>query len=333
MDSISALKQKFLDFKLLPIHLRELLYLQTAPCDAYAYVDELYRKVIFSKTGMDINTFKDLIQSGHYTLFVSAEGQEEVINTQQDLLRKTIRSLSIGDPIKNAKRALSLLTVNLSYLYRNPTSDDLLSLQYQSIKNLSHFLYDQPKIHLELYKDYIKQKHHFIYAQPMISSLFLLGIIRYSKIFSKKECEYLFACSYFKDIGMSALPEEKYEEEFLSEQDKTIFSKHPQISVDILKARIPLPPQYLEIIRSHHFISLLDKDGEQASQNKHQVLQGSETMFVCILDIVAAMISGRPYRSATKLFEALEYVRPFMMSKFPHEFKIMVNYFRSFFKL
>jgi HD-GYP domain-containing protein (c-di-GMP phosphodiesterase class II) len=333
MDAISAFKQKALDFQLTPIHIRELLYLGISPCNVYAYTEGLYRKIIYADTGLDINTFKDLFMSNHNTLFVTSEDADKIIETQQDLLRKTLRSLSIGDHVKNGRKALSLLTVNLSYLYRKPTSDTYLSLQYQAVKNLASFLYEHPKIHLELYRDYIKQNHHFVYAQPFISSFFLLGVLKYSKIFNKKESEALFICSYFKDIGMSALSEEKYDEDSLSDEDKQVFSKHPVISADILKGRIPLPPQYLEVIKHHHYISLLDKEVKGSKYLKYESLQGSETMLVCIMDIIAAMISGRPYRKATKLFEALEYIKPYMLSKYPSEFKIMVNYFRQLFKL
>ena len=334
MNSVNALKQKFLDYDLSPIHIRELLYLTSSPCDVYAYTDGLYQKVIYQNTKLDVNTFKDLIKSNMTTLFVDNQQRDELSQEIRSILRRTIRSLSIGDPVANGKKAMSLATVTLYYLYKNPTDDDLLNLQYQAMKNIFSFLYEHPKIHLSLYLDFMSKKHHFVYAQPMISSFLLLGILKYSKLFLKKDCEHLFICSYFKDIGMSALPEEKYDSADITDQDKKVFSNHPILSVEILKGRMPLPPQYFDIVKHHHFLSLLDTEVSGSSNYlKLEAVLGSETMFVCILDIVAAMISGRPYREKSKVFEALTYIKPYMLAKYPHEFKIMVNYFRQFFKL
>ena len=58
---------------------------------------------------------------------------------------------------------------------------------------------------------------------------------------------------------------------------------------------------------------------------------GTETILVAAMDIIAAMISGRPYQEPFNLFKALEYLKDIISEDYPQEFKLIVNYFRSFF--
>ena len=79
-------------------------------------------------------------------------------------------------------------------------------------------------INKQLYKEFIKQGHHYIYAQPFLSTLFLLGVMKNSRMYIDKDIELFFLTSYFKDIGMSAIPTEKYNQENLDDEDKKLLS-------------------------------------------------------------------------------------------------------------
>lgn len=139
---------------------------------------------------------------------------------QQENLTSVTRSLSIGDPLEKARLQTNLLTLNMGYLYEDPTDDNNLNLQVQSAKNLAVFLFNKPQIHEALYKEFIKQGHHYIFAQPFLSTLFLLGVMKNSRLYIDKDIELFFLTSYFKDIGMSAVPVEKYNDDHLTDEDK-----------------------------------------------------------------------------------------------------------------
>jgi len=218
------------------------------------------------------------------------------------------------------------MTLNMMYMYEDPTNDETLNLQYQATKNLSSFLLENQEVLPKLFSEYIKSNHHYIYAQPIVSSLFLIGVLKYSHRFSNKEIETLFITSLFKDIGMSALSEEKYNKKELKGKDKDLLASHPQLSANILAGRIPLGPSYLKIIERHH-----DKNNESVDE-KGGVLFGVETHLIRIMDIIAAMITGRPYCPPCNIFEALELTKNQISDQYPQEFKTIVNYFRSFFK-
>lgn len=324
-----------LAFQLVPISIRELLAVSEAPSDIYGLNDnQLFKCIIKKNTFINKTILRDLIKSGQHRLFIHHESRNQLTSMIQKALVATTRSLSINGPIEKAKKQMDLLTINLSYLYENPTNDELLNLQYQNAKNLAYFLIDKPDIHEHLYKEFIKQKHHYIFAQPLISSLFVLGVLKHSRMFADKDIENLFIASYFKDIGMSSIPVEKYNQGTLSNQEKELLSNHSTLSVKILQGRIPITPRGLKIIENHHLFSLLNQDlGPTLTykDNETPVVSGVETMLVSIMDVISAMITGRPYCKASSLFEALELIKTLISNKNPYEFKLIVNYFRQFF--
>jgi len=334
MNAFSALEQNALSFKLKSISIRELFFLGETPCEIYGLVNGLYKLILREGSFLDAKVFKDLISEGHANIFVKHEDRLEIIRKQQDNLRQVTRSLSIGDPFDKGKKQLTLISINMRYLYEDPTNDDTLNLQYQSAKNLASFLYDRPELFSRLYHAYIKQKHHYIFAQPVLSSLFLLGCLKQSRLYGQREIENLFITSFFKDIGMSAIPTEKYDEEELSEEDKKLLAKHAQLSVQILTGRIQLSPTHLKIIENHHTFSLLNKDYKLdpvEMEGEEKVISGFETMIISVMDIISAMIAERPYRSATTLFDSLELVKILIADQYPQEFRVIVNYFKNFF--
>lgn len=330
--AFDALKQNSLALHLVPISIRDLFFITHVPCDVYAQEDGLFARVFLQGQAVDQNMLRGLVQRKMLRPFVPPEGLEKLVQMHQESLMQVTRSLSIGDPLEKARRQLNLLTVNMGHLYRDTSNDQLLNLQFQSIKNLASFLIENHDLHTDLFFEYQKQKHHYVFAQPMISSLFVIGLLRLSHMFSAKEMETLFTTSYFKDIGMSSIPVEKYEQKKLSRVDRRIFLGHAKQSVVILEGRLPLGPASMKIIEHHHSFSLLkNESSEEAEEVSAQLLTGIELVVVTVMDMIAAMISERPYRGPTSLFEALELVKNLFSDQHPQEFKLMVNYFRTFF--
>jgi hypothetical protein len=50
------------------------------------------------------------------------------------------------------------------------------------------------------------------------------------------------------------------------------------------------------------------------------------------MDTVAAMTTDRPFRKAESLFKSLDLIRLLVGEQYPNEFKLIVHYFRNFFK-
>lgn len=332
MDSFAPIMQNALVFKLMPVSLRELMAIGRTPSELYVPGENGPQVILKKNATVTPDAVKQLLQSQIVQLFCEEENYHLIIEDIQEELKKVTRSLSIGNPLDNAKKQVNLLTIHLAHLYESPTDNQRLQLQFQSVKNLVHFLAANPKIHSPLYHAFKEQKHHYIFAQPMFASIFLLGILQQSRLLSLKELESLFLTSYFKDIGMSVIPVDKYNYPELSRKDKELFAKHPQLSLDLLSGRIPLAPTYLKIIENHHTFSLLGSDGFDPAAPHGKFIGGFETMIISASDIIAAMISERPYREATSLYDALELIRVLISENYPTEFKYLVHYFKQFFK-
>ncbi len=320
--------------ELIAITIRELFYLQSSPIEVFIFKDSEFHRLLRKGAYIDAKFIKSTIEQGHNNIFVRSKHRHILIESQQENMRSLARSFSMGDSFDNAKRLLNLTSLNLRYLFEDPTNDETLNLQYQCLKILFNFLFRYPKKHEEVYKYFIKQGHHYVFAQPFLSSLFLIGILKTAHIYSQKDIENLFITSFFKDIGMCSIPVEKFDLEDLSDKDKETLSKHPINSVKILKGRLPLPPNYFEIIESHHSFSLLKRElGTEPSFRDNLQISGIETILVNITDIIAAMISPRPYREAETLYDALKLVSEMISPQYPSEFKLIVNYFRNFFTI
>jgi len=331
MDAFDAIERNNLSFHLTPITIRDLFYLDKCPCDIYGHYNGRFK--IMLEDGMKLLpvSLKKLIDDDQVHLFIYENALKSLIKKQQDNLVHSSRSMSIGNLKENAIKLLNLLTLNMNYLYQFPYNDEYLKLQYQSIKVLGNFLINNLEMHKTLYQDYIKQKHYYIFSQPMLSSLFLVGVLKASKIYSEREIENLFVTSYFKDIGMSSIPSEKFQIDLLDDDDKFLLSSHAEQSVKILQGRLSLTSNYFKIIEHHHAYSAMGRGLIDNSIEDSEFIIGFETMIVSIMDIIAAMISERPYRTETKLFDALELIKFIIADQHPREFKIIVYYFKKFF--
>ena len=269
-ESYDSIKQNLLTLQVVPISIRELLFISTAPCDIYGIKEGLFQRILRKGVFTNKPLLRDLIAKGQVHLFVKRNDRPLIIDNVQKNLLNVTRSLSVGNPVENGRSVMNLLTINMGYLYEDPTNDKHLKLQHQCAKNLVYFLINRINILEPLQKDFIKQKHHFVYAQPLIASIFLLGLMKYSQLYTDQEIENLFITSYFKDIGMSSIPAEKYDQDNLTEKEKELLSRHAQHSVQILRGRLPLSPNHINIIQHHHSFSLLTNDLHLDLKSKEQ---------------------------------------------------------------
>lgn len=328
MGAFDAIKQNHLTMKMVPISYRELLYLKTTPCNTYTLEETLFKIIISKGRPITKELIRNLIDEGHNRLFIHEDDLKNYLERQQEALTHVTRSISIGDPLEKATKQVNLLTVNLHNLYNNPHNDTLLSLQFQSMKNLAYLLMSTPQLTQQLIGEYQKHPHYFLYSQPMQASLHLIHFLVSLKSFNDKEIESLFLTSYFKDIGMSSIPLDFHDKKDLGPDDIKILSKHSKISHQILSGRINLPANHFHIIETHHQgHGLADLDNELIKINS-----GIESTLITVMDIICAMTTERPYRKSQSVFESLEMIKNIMIKKYPQEFKLLVLYFKNLLK-
>ncbi|MBF0313664.1 MAG: hypothetical protein HQK50_06920 [Oligoflexia bacterium] len=333
MNILNSLRQNNLSFKLVPIHIRELIYFQEVPCDIYGYVNEFF--VVVMQKGLLINkdSLQQVINLGADQLFVLDDDYKLLVKKNQKILLEISRSLSIGDVIANGKKQVYYLSLNLEYLYQNPTDDETLLLQYQCIKSLGRLLLAKLSLIPVLFQYLLDQTYHYSVSQPLLSSLILLGYLKSTQQFSEKDIISLFLTSYFKDIGLSIIPKTCLDKKDLNEEEKKLISQHQQFSIEILSGRIPLGVNYFNIINNHHVHSLLGGDVVTKANDQNEVLIGAETLFVEMVDILAAMISKRPYRDGLTLYSGLQRIKDILGKEHQQEFKLLVWFLQKFFKL
>jgi len=326
-------RQSSLPLDLKPLFVGHLSIVEALRNSAYGYIDGVFQEVLRPNESVSSEFIRKYASETSKEIFVTLEDYKEINIFLKSELLKITRSLSIGDPLKNTTRHVNFLSLQMSNLYLDPFDDELLSNQFQSSKNLSSILLKNKGLTKQLYQNILKQGHHYTISQPLLSSVMLLGFFQSIGLFSEKEIQTLFLTSYFKDIGMSFIPREKFELMHLNDFDKKIFSEHADNSMKILQGRIPLGQSQLEIIKNHHFLnykiqSLLLK---QESLHNADFIHGVESTFLSAADILVAMTTERPYRDAQSLFQALELLKKVLSDEYPQEFKNLVNFLRQFF--
>lgn len=327
MGAFKLLQQSYLNNKLLPLSVRELVHLTTAPCDLFIFEKEDYHVFIYKDGDIFKGDLKKLIEKGIYHVYIDYNETKSFQIAHQETLRRITRSMSVGDPVRNAQKQMAMLTINMGHLFKDPVNDTALDLQYQSTFNLSNFLLENEKRLHKVFKEFSKQKHHYTLSQPLLSSILLSSFLQFTKHFSDREIKMLFMTSYFKDIGMSLLPTDTFEKENLDETEKKLVKDHSIHSINILQGRTPLTPSYLNIIGNHHSFSQIN-----TSEDHHgDVIEGIETLFVVMLDIFVAMISHRPYRKGLSVYEALAKIGEIYGKEYNREFKFFVQFIQRFF--
>jgi hypothetical protein len=331
----SYIEHHKLALKLKPILVGELYLARKLKFPVFIFMNGMFYPVISEGTFPTKDIITTLIRNSYREVYLYPEDIAEIKTNLENALIKITRSLSVGDPLENGTKDLKLLSLNMAGVYQNPHNDDLLMLQFQSSQNLSKFLIENKKFLPFYFQSLTKENFHFTLSQPMLSSLMLLAFLQTIHLFHEKEIENLFLASYLKDIGISLIPEGKFDSKVLSDRDKELFASHADFSFDLLEGRIPLSKNYLTIIKHHHFLNdklkeLVGKD-EKKSHDKDLVL-GIESTLVAVFDIVVAMTSARPYRKSLSLYQALDIIKRMMADEYPQEFRALVGFLKQFYK-
>jgi hypothetical protein len=331
----SYIEQHRLGLKLKSILVGELYLARKLNYPVYVYKNGSFHPVIEEGTLPTREQINVLIRNNHLEVYVYPEDSKEIKQNLETALTKLTRSLSVGDPLVNGTKDLKLLSLNLGGLYQNPHNDELLMLQFQSSQNLSKFLLENRKLQPVLYQNLTRENFHFTLSQPMLSSMLLLSFLQSIHLFQDREIENLFLASYFKDIGISMIPNDKYDIKTLTTRDQQMFADHSDYSFDLLDGRIPLPKNYLTIIKHHHFLNQKMKDllvKDKKKRNEPAILFGMESMVVAVFDILVAMTNDRPYRKSMSLYQSLELIKKIIADEYPQEFKALIVFLKQFYK-
>jgi len=223
-----------LPLKLRPILVGELYLAKKLKCPVYIFKNGAFRAVMNEGSLPSKDQINVLIKNGHKEVFVYPEDAAAIRSNLEAALVKVTRSLSVGDPLENGTKDMKLLSLNLGGLYKNPHDDELLMLQFQSSQNLGKFLIENKKFQPHFFQNLLKENFHFTLSQPMLSSVLLLSFLQAIHLFHDKEIENLFLASYLKDIGLSMIPEEKYDLKTLTPKDQALFAEHADFSFVLL---------------------------------------------------------------------------------------------------
>ncbi len=327
-------EQHRLSLKLRPILVGELYLARKLKNPVYIFKNGLFYPVVNEGSVPTKEQINTLIKNAHREVYIYPEDIQEIKKNLETALVKVTRSLSVGDPLENGTKDLKLLSLNLGGLYENPHNDELLMLQFQSTQNLSKFLMENKKHQPQFFQNLIRENFHFTLSQPMLSSVLLLSFLQSIHLFHDKEVENLFLASYLKDIGISMIPDDKYDLKTLTTRDQELFANHADFSFELLEGRIPLSKNYLTIIKHHHFLNDKMKDLLQKDKKKSEpeIIFGLESTLVSVFDILVAMTNDRPYRKGMSLFQSLELIKMMMADEYPQEFKALVIFLKQFYK-
>ena len=329
----SYLEKHRLALQLRPIFVGQLSITDALRKSAYAFTEGAFVRVLLPNEGITPDFIRRYARDTSTEIYIHDEDHKELNSLLSEKLVRLTRSLSIGDPQKNGAKHAHMLSLQMANLYNDPFNDELLSSQFQSGQNLSNLLLNNREIHRSVFHNVTKQGHHYTIAQPLLSSILLLSFIQTTGLFSEKETQSLFMTSYFKDIGMSFVPREKFELSHLNEFDRKIFSDHSENSMKILNGRVPLAAHQLELIKNHHYLNY--KIQALAANVKYtpqeDLVTGLESAMLSALDILVAMTSERPYRKPISLFHALELLKLVLSDEHPQEFKSLVIFLKQFF--
>ncbi len=319
--------------KLRMIDVSELQFLNFTKHAVYFFKSGCMQTIMKPNASIEKDQYLILKKNGIQELFVHDEDYSKIKQNFELSLTKVTRSLSMGDPLENGEKEITLISKNLTNLYSNPHDDELLKLQFQSTQNLSKFLIDNKKHQAELFFKTRNKHEHFIISQPMESSLLLLAFLQQIKLFNNNEIENLFLTSYLKDLGLSLIPSEKYDLQGLNDKEMDLFANHSDFSKDLLHGRVPLTTNYLNIVKNHHFLNEKLKKllGKETDQND-EVMIGLETTLVAVFDMLVAMTSDRPYRKKLTMFQALEIIKRLMADDYPQEYRALILFIKQFFK-
>lgn len=324
---ISLLQRQKLPLYLKPLNIAKLTLIDSLEHNAYAYKDGIFNLVLEEDEIIDSEFIKNFALTIGNEIFINEKDYYQLQETLSEELMKMTRSLSIGDPLKNSYRQANLLTFQMDNLYADPFDSALLLNQFQGAKNLTGLLLNNAAIVKDLYHKIDLVDHHFVLKQPLVASILLVAFLKDIKAFSPRENENLFLTSYFKDIGMSFVSKQTWDEINLSEFEKESLCNHTINSVNILEGRIPLSKKYLNMIENHNLLNnKTDRDAREL------MAIGIETTLINAVDVFVAMINDRPYRSKYTVYKALEFLKILISDEYPQEYKALVRFLLKFMK-
>jgi response regulator RpfG family c-di-GMP phosphodiesterase len=334
LESQRILNHSSIALRNIEVNVTRLILVGSLKNPAYAHLDGEFIQVLRADESIGPDYIRNHASTHGVSIFISKEDAETLDQKLHDQLIKLTRSLSIGDRVKNGTRQTNLLSLQMANLYDNPFDDKLLQTQFQSTKNFYQLLKKcKPHQHKKIFQHMWNTPHYYTIAQPMLSSLLLVAFLEHTKMLSDREVENLFLASYFKDIGMSFIPREKFEQADLTSDEKQLFEEHAKNSMKILEGRIPLNRNYLTLIEHHHFLNHKIRAKIQGLEvPRSDVLHGIESTLLASIDIFVAMISKRPYRDPTSVFDAMDLIKKVFADEYPQEFKQLVLFIKQFFK-
>ena len=317
----------------MPIYVGQLSFIDALTYPVYSYQKGQFKPVLSPREGITDQFIKQYATEVSREIYIHYRDYEQMRESISEGLTQLSRSLSMGDSVKKTSRHAGLLTLQLGQLYDNPYDDQLLTSQFQSSKNLGQFLLTDKEIVHPLYQNVLKQGHDFVLAQPLLSSLLLLNFLQNVSMFSGKEIQSLFLASYFKDMGMSFVPQSRRNIDELEAADHKVLDLHAEQSVKLLRGRVPLPENYLTMIENHHFMNAkIAKLASHQEVKDGEFIYGIETTLLSAFDLLVAMTSDRPYRKADSIYRALELLKLTISKDYPKEYRSIVLFIRSFFK-
>ncbi len=332
LEVMSPLEKHRLSFQLKPIFIGQLLFVDSLEYPAFHYISGEFKLVLDAHEGITSAFISKYAKESSQNIFINHLDFEHINSRLKVELTKLTRSLSIGNIEKNALKHTNLLSMQMGNLYNDPFNDELLSNQFQNSRNLGLLMLQNKEMPKMLYHHLAESKYHFTITQPLLSSFMFLSFLQSLKIFNEREVEALFLTSYFKDLGMSFIPREKFEQAHLSEFDRDLFANHAKNSMLLLDGRVPLTKNQLSLIRNHHY---LNYKIQSLVQNKtiepeEKYLTGIESTLLSATDIITAMTSQRPYRQSISSFKALELLKKVISDEYPQEFKALVYFIKQF---
>lgn len=332
-QSLAIIRKHSLPLNLKPIYIGQLAIVESLADGGYSYRDGKFEIILKKREIITPEFLRNYATSISKEVFISWPDFENIQDKINQQLVQLSRTLSVGDPLKNSSRQANLLSLQMANLYNDPFNDELLKNQFQNSKNFSTLLFNNKQIHSDLYKRYLRQKHHYTIAQPLLSSILLMSFIQHTQMFSEKEIQGLFLTSYFKDIGMSFIPREKFELAHLSPAELSLFSEHATNSMRILDGRVPFNKTQLNMIQNHHYLNFViqSKLLGKTPNPEDELLTGIESALLSSIDILVAMTTERPYRDPISLFKALEFLKQVLQDEYPAEFKSLVIFLKQFF--
>ena len=329
MEAFRLLQENAQALTFIPIGMREVIVQGICPVPIFCMQDQRYVAYFTKGENISREKIQILVNLGVSELFVSQRDYHLLKEGLENLLRRTSRSLSMGAGTDHVKRLVNLLAIHMAMLFREPVNDSTLALHYQVVRALGAYLIEHRKCISDLYFSMEKFHHFYVFAQPVLSSLLYFGLLGHSQIFNNREMEVLFVTSYFKDLGLALLPHDLLRRDNLILHEKMTLASHANGSSKILQGRIPLAPNFLNMIENHHIHSLLDK---KVRLHGNDSIMGIETLFMSMTDMVAAMGSSRPYRNKVDLFDALAYLKHLVVVDYPQEFRALVQYMQRMYQ-